>query len=155
LTAGRTGFPGLNELQTKYGEKGFAVIGVQCNQFGLQNNEAEKESLNILKYVRPGDGYEPNFDLYGAVRANGEGAEPLYTWLKEALPEPKESGIDIPGGRYLTDTKPVTLAGEVCGKTDVKWNFEKFLIGKDGQPLARFQPRHDLDDIAAEIEKAL
>mmetsp|Transcript_8625 Transcript_8625/g.27502 ORF Transcript_8625/g.27502 Transcript_8625/m.27502 type:complete len:94 (-) Transcript_8625:512-793(-) len=93
--------------------------------------------------------------MYGAVRANGEGADPLYTWLKEALPEPKESDIPVPGGRYLTDTAPVTLAGTSCNPTDVKWNFEKFLIGKDGTPLARFHPRHDFDDILAEIEKAL
>ena len=61
----------MNKLQSTYGSKGLTVLGFPCNQFGHQENCNNKEILNCLKYVRPGDGFEPNFDLSEKLEVNG------------------------------------------------------------------------------------
>lgn len=101
----------LQALHKKYGKKGLAIIGFPCNQFGKQEPGTEKEIQSFCL-----ENYGVEFDLYSKIDVNGKNATPLY--------------------KYLTaqKTKP-------AGSGKISWNFEKFVIGKDGNIKARFSPR--------------
>lgn len=117
----------LQELHEKYAAKGLAVLAFPCNDFGGQEPAAEAE---IKKFCQ--DRFHVGFDLFSKVAVKGDKACELY--------------------KYLTSEKRgEKLAGEI------KWNFTKFLIGRDGKPIARFEPRTTPDDpkVIAAIEAAL
>jgi len=141
-------FNQMNELTDKYGSKGLSVVGFPCNQFGHQENCSEKEILNTLKYVRPGNGFEPNFDLMSKVEVNGAKAHPLFKYLKEKLPFPSDDHVSLMGNNNFIIWNPVE-------RSDIAWNFEKFLIGPDGLPVKRYSKTYQLKDIAADIEEQL
>ena len=138
----------MNELTEKYGSKGLSVVGFPCNQFGHQENCSEKEILNTLKYVRPGNGFEPNFDLMSKVEVNGANAHPLFKYLKEKLPFPCDDHVSLMGNNNFIIWNPVE-------RSDIAWNFEKFLIGPDGLPVKRYSKKYQLKDLAADIEEQL
>ncbi|KAJ8406793.1 hypothetical protein AAFF_G00297090 [Aldrovandia affinis] len=69
-----------------YGDLNFTVLGFPCNQFGLQAPEGNHETLNVLRYVRPGGGFVPKFPIFGKLEVNGLNEESLFTYLKESLP---------------------------------------------------------------------
>jgi glutathione peroxidase len=113
----------LESLHEKYANKGLAVVGVPCNQFGKQEPGTNEEIVEFCKST-----YNVKFDLLSKVDVNEDTACPLY--------------------KYLTslDTKPT-------GPGKISWNFEKFVIGKNGQVVARFAPRTAPD--APEVIKAI
>jgi hypothetical protein len=74
-------FTQLNTLAEKYGDK-LVILGFPCNQFGHQCYDSDFEMLNHLKHVRPGDGYEPKFQLMTKATVNGADEEPMWTFLK-------------------------------------------------------------------------
>ena len=117
----------LEELHEKYGKEGLSVLGFPCNQFGKQEPGTEAE---IVKFCT--DNYKVQFPLFSKIEVNGSGAAPLY--------------------QYLTalDTKPQ-------GKGKISWNFEKFLVGKSGEVVARFAPNIEPDspEILAVVESEL
>ncbi|MDB4637737.1 MAG: glutathione peroxidase [Planctomycetaceae bacterium] len=117
----------LQGLFESYGPKGLEVIGVPCNQFGSQ----EPGSASDIKEFCT-DNYNVTFDMLAKVDVNGENATPLYQYLTS-----KETNPESPG--------------------PVKWNFEKFLIGKDGKIIARFRTGVKPDDpkVVSAIESAL
>merc|ERR1712232_701379 len=131
---GASNYPQLNDLKTKYGDKGFEVLGFPCNQFGLQENSSENEILPTLKYVRPGGGYEPNFPIFGKVNCNGSDTHPIYKFLREAAPEAPGEGV------FLTDTSPKGLKTSPTSAGEVRWNFEKFLVSKGVATVKRYHP---------------
>uniref|UniRef100_A0A8C1TYA2 Glutathione peroxidase n=1 Tax=Cyprinus carpio TaxID=7962 RepID=A0A8C1TYA2_CYPCA len=98
------------ELQSRYPHR-LVVLGFPCNQFGYQENGSDAEILNSLKYVRPGEGYKPAFTIFEKCIVNGS----------DAHPEPK----------YL-------VWNPIC-RNDISWNFEKFLIGPEGEPFKRYK----------------
>ena len=108
----------LEALHEKFGQKGLSVLGFPCNQFGKQEPGSDAD---IVKFCE--SNYKVKFDMFSKVDVNGESATPLY--------------------KYLTalDAKPK-------GKGKVSWNFEKFLIGRDGHVVARFEPKTAPDDPA-------
>mmetsp|Transcript_10876 Transcript_10876/g.25441 ORF Transcript_10876/g.25441 Transcript_10876/m.25441 type:complete len:110 (+) Transcript_10876:321-650(+) len=77
----------MNSLVEQFGDK-LAVLAIPCNQFGHQTNENDEEFLNTLKYVRPGNGFEPKMDLFAKVNVNGKTADPLFKYVKAAKPIP-------------------------------------------------------------------
>jgi glutathione peroxidase len=109
-------YAGLEKLYDKYKEKGFVVLGFPCNQFGSQEPGSEAEIKEFCTSK-----YDVSFPMFSKVEVNGDGAAPIY--------------------KYLTakDLKP-------AGKGDISWNFEKFLIDRDGQVVARFSPRTKPED---------
>jgi glutathione peroxidase len=119
----------LEALHEKYGDKGLAVLGFPCNQFGGQEPGTEAEVEEFCKST-----YDVQFDLFSKVDVNGEKATPLYKHLTSL------------------ETKPV-------GAGKISWNFEKFVIGKEGDVVARFSPRTSPSDpevikvIEAELAK--
>ena len=122
----------------KYGDA-VNVLGFPCNQFGHQTNEDEAEFLNTLKYVRPGNGFEPKFHVFGKVHVNGKTADPLFKYLRSAQPYPSDPAVDskgtgandadvliLPRGGF--DDTTITLWSPVT-RTDIAWwvGLEKYL----------------------------
>lgn len=114
----------LQALYEKYGDKGFAVLGFPCNQFGKQEPGSAEEIREFCT-----DRYDVTFPMFEKIEVNGDDTAPLYTKLKSFDADPG----------------------------DVKWNFEKFLIGKDGEVVARFRTRVEPDDamVVQSIESEL
>jgi glutathione peroxidase len=117
----------LQAVYKKYRDKGLVVVGFPCNQFGSQEPGSAAEIREFCT-----ENYGVTFDMFDKVEVNGDNACDLY--------------------KYLTslDTKP-----QGAGK--ISWNFEKFLIGRDGEVIARFSPRikPDADEVIKAIEDAL
>jgi glutathione peroxidase len=116
-------YKGLQELQDEYGGDGFAVLGFPCNQFGGQEPGSEAEVKTFCETR-----YGVTFPMFAKIEVNGAGRAPLYAWLTAEETQP-----DGPG--------------------DVKWNFAKFLVGKDGRVRARFDPR--VEPTSPEIRNAI
>jgi glutathione peroxidase len=128
-TASKCGFTpqykGLEALYKEYKGKGLEVLGFPCNQFGAQEPGTEQEIEQFCEL-----NYGVTFPMFAKVDVNGEGAAPLYKYLKAA--------------------KPGLLGSEA-----IKWNFTKFLVDRGGTPLARYAPNDTPESIAGDIEKAL
>ena len=138
----------MNELMDKYCRKGLATLGFPCNQFGHQENCNNSEILNSLKYVRPGNGFVPKIDLFSKVSVNGKDAHPLFVFLKKKLPHPVDDEEHLMGDSKLIIWTPVL-------RSDVSWNFEKFLIDSNGVPFKRYSRNFFTADIARDIEALL
>jgi len=109
-------YTGLERLQQRYADRGFTVLGVPCNQFGGQEPGSAAEIAEFCS-----TSYPVSFPLTEKVAVNGPQRHPLYAEL-----------VQVPDANGYTG--------------DVRWNFEKFLIGPDGAVLARFSPQTDPED---------
>lgn len=107
------------------------VLCFPCNQFGHQENSNGDEIMNALKYVRPGNGFVPKGIMFDKVNVNGDGAHPVFQWLKSRLPTPKDDKESLMGDPKFIIWKPVQ-------RSDISWNFEKFLIDRNGLPVKRY-----------------
>ncbi|GBF97775.1 glutathione peroxidase [Raphidocelis subcapitata] len=136
VTVFNVAYPGLRTLLEKYGPDGFDVVAAPCNQFGGQaplSDEEEREVAYRKFGVR-------TFQIYDHIQVNGPDAHPLYKFLKAALPN------DAPGSQRPLPGMP---PGEIT------WNYTKFLVGRDGAPLARYKPGFDPLDFEADVRLAL
>ncbi|KAF6364498.1 glutathione peroxidase 5 [Rhinolophus ferrumequinum] len=120
-------YPELNTLQEELKPFGLVVLGFPCNQFGKQEPGENSEILPGLKYVRPGGGYVPNFQLFEKGDVNGEKEQKVFTFLKHSCPHPSE----LLGSFKRISWEPIKVH-------DIRWNFEKFLVGPDGVPVMRW-----------------
>ena len=120
-------YEGLQRLQETYGERGFTVLGVPCNQFGGQEPGTAGEIAEFCSAT-----YGVDFPMTEKVEVNGLGRHPLYAGLVTTPDASGHSG-------------------------DIRWNFEKFLIGPDGTVAARFSPQTEpgSDEVVQAIEKTL
>jgi glutathione peroxidase len=118
-------YAGLEALYAKYHERGLEVLGFPCDQFGHQEPGSEAEIKSFCSLT-----YGVTFPMFAKIKVNGPDAEPLYTYLKQSLPG-------------------------ILGLEAIKWNFTKFLVGKDGVPLKRFAPADKPESLAADVESAL
>jgi len=137
----------MNELCEKYGDK-LAVLAFPTNQFGHQENSNGEEIINALKYVRPGNGFEPKCTIFDKVIANGEGAHEVFEYLKAELPLPSDDCTSLMGDPKFIIWKPVK-------RSDIAWNFEKFLIDANGKPYKRYSKGFQTSHVAADIDKLL
>jgi glutathione peroxidase len=128
-TASKCGFTpqynGLQELQEKFKDSGFSVLAFPCNQFGGQEPGSSEEIQEFCTL-----NYGINFPIFEKVDVKGKDAHPLF--------------------KYLTSEKKGLLGSE-----SIKWNFTKFLINKEGKPIARFAPNTTPEKISKEIETLL
>jgi glutathione peroxidase len=128
-TASKCGFTpqydGLEKLYQQYKDRGFEVLGFPCNQFGAQEPGDADEIEQFCKV-----NFGVTFPLMAKVEVNGTKASPLYDWMK-------------------------TSAKGLMGSTSIKWNFTKFLIGRDGKVVKRYGPTDAPAAIARDIEKLL
>mmetsp|Transcript_6373 Transcript_6373/g.13555 ORF Transcript_6373/g.13555 Transcript_6373/m.13555 type:complete len:157 (-) Transcript_6373:214-684(-) len=154
----------MNALKSTYGDD-LAVLGFPCNQFGHQTNENNEEFLNTLKYVRPGNGFEPNFDVFAKVNVNGAQAHPLFRFLRTSIPVPMDPAGDSKGlgcddvhalvlPRENFDSTTITLWSPMS-RTDIAWNFEKFLVDAQGNVVKRYSRFYPTADIATDINELL
>ncbi len=118
-------FAGLEELHKTYAGKGLVVLGFPCNQFGAQDKGSNDEIAEFCQL-----NYGVSFPMMAKIDVNGSDAHPLYQWLS----------AEAPG---------------LLGTKAIKWNFTKFLVGKDGQVLKRYAPTDTPKSMADDIEAAL
>jgi glutathione peroxidase len=117
-------YSGLQKLYRSYRRQGFSVLGFPCDQFG---NQEPGDDAEIAGFCERSFGV--TFPLFSKVEVNGDGAHPLYEWLRSEK-------------------------GGLLGST-IKWNFTKFLVGRDGEVIGRYSPTTKPEKIAGDIEKAL
>jgi glutathione peroxidase len=118
-------FAGLEELWKTYRDRGLVVVGFPSNQFGAQDPGSNDEIASFCSL-----NYGVTFPMMGKVDVNGQNAPPLWKWLT----------AEAPG---------------VLGTRSIKWNFTKFLIGKDGKVIKRFAPNDPPQALKNDIEAAL
>jgi len=137
----------MNQLQETFGDR-LQILAFPCNQFGHQENGTNDEILTNLKHVRPGNGYVPKFPVLGKVEVNGANAHPLFEFLRTSLPVPSDESTMLMGDPKFIIWSPV------C-RNDISWNFEKFLVDKDGVPFKRYSRHFLTTDIKKDIENLL
>jgi glutathione peroxidase len=118
-------YAGLEALYTRLHGDGLTVLGFPCNQFGAQEPGSEAEIGAFCQ-----KNYGVTFPMFAKIEVNGEGAHPLY--------------------KYLKDTKPGLLGTEA-----IKWNFTKFLVDRKGEPVARYAPNTKPEELETPIRKLL
>ena len=118
-------FDGLEKLWKAHGEHGLVVLGFPCNQFGGQDPGSDGEIASFCQM-----NYGVSFPMMSKVEVNGAGADPLYQWL-------------------------VAQAPGIFGTKAIKWNFTKFLVGRDGRVLARYAPTDTPKGLSEDIARAL
>lgn len=137
----------LEALYEKYKAQGFVVLDFPCNQFGEQ---APGTIAEIQEFCTQ---YNVQFPQFDKIEVNGPNALPLYQYLKK---KQKFRGFDK--GHRLSPLLDNMLSRQYPGyeKTpDIKWNFTKFLVDRNGKVIARFEPTADMAKVEAAIEKAL
>jgi len=150
-TASKCGFTpqytGLEELYQSYKDRGFTVIGFPCNQFMEQEPGTDQEISEFCS-VR----YGVTFPLSQKVDVRGENAIPLYQYLTS------QKGFEGFGKGVKAKSMELMLKArykEGYSDAQIKWNFTKFLIDREGNVIARYEPTVEPKDIAADIEKIL
>jgi glutathione peroxidase len=118
-------YAGLEALYRRHKDKGFAVLGFPCDQFGHQEPGDEKEIQRFCSL-----NYDVTFPMYAKIEVNGPGAHPLYRFLKA-----EQKGV--------------------LGSAAIKWNFTKFLIGRDGTVLGRYASKDTPESIEKDVVRAL
>jgi glutathione peroxidase len=118
-------YAGLETLWQDYREQGLVVLGFPCDQFGSQEPGDEEEIKNFCSL-----NFDVSFPMFAKVEVNGEQAHPLWKWLKK-----EKSGL--------------------LGIGAIKWNFSKFLVGRDGKVIKRYAPTDKPESLASDIESAL
>jgi len=128
-TASECGFTpqyaGLEALNQKYRARGLEVLGFPCNQFGAQEPGTAAEIGALCR-----KNYGVSFRMFDKIEVNGPGAHPLYKWLTQAAPG-------------------------ILGTEAIKWNFTKFLLGRDGKVVKRYAPKTEPGAIESDIEAVL
>ena len=118
-------YAGLEALHRKYKDRGLTVLGFPCNQFGGQEPGSAEQIASFCSL-----NYDVTFPVLAKVEVNGDGAHPLFKYLKKEKPG-------------------------LMGLQSIKWNFTKFLIDKTGKPVARYAPADKPESMAADIEKLI
>lgn len=128
-TASACGFTpqlaGLEELWRTYSDRGLVVLGFPCNQFGGQDPGSDEQISEFCSLT-----YDVTFPMFAKVEVNGAGAHPLFAWLRSE-------------------------AKGALGTSRIKWNFTKFLVGRDGTVLGRYGSTTAPAALAPDIEAAL
>ena len=118
-------YEGIENLYKKYKDQGFEVLAFPCNQFAFQEQGTNEEIKKFCDIK-----YGVTFKIFNKIHVNGSKSDPIYQFLKEQSPG-------------------------VAGTTQIKWNFTKFLINRNGEVIERFSPQAEADEIEASIKKLL
>lgn len=118
-------YKGLEALYRQYKDQGFEIIGFPCNQFGAQEPGTNSEIQSFCSLT-----YDVTFPIMSKIDVNGSNTAPIYQFLKKKAPG-------------------------IFGTKNIKWNFTKFLVNKDGTTVKRFAPKVEPKDIEDDIKKAL
>ena len=142
-----------------------------------QENNTDEELLPLLEHVRPGGGFRPDCTLFASLQVNGAAEHPLFTFLKQKLPLPSDLTVSEAVALYksapfhtsrsldrfptvivqpsdVLAEQPATLLWSPLRRSDIAWNFEKFLVNGSGEPVQRFSsavPPLDLQQTIAAL----
>ena len=118
-------YSGLQALNEEYASQGLVVMGFPCDQFGHQEPGEDAEIQQFCETQ-----FAVTFPMFAKIEVNGEHASPLYAWLKSSKPG-------------------------LLGTEAIKWNFTKFLVGRNGDVIKRYAPTDTPESLRADIEQAL
>ncbi len=118
-------YEGLEKVYQQFKDQGLVILGFPCNQFGAQEPGSDSDIQQFCSLT-----YNVSFPVLAKVDVNGENADPLYQHLKSS-------------------------AKGLLGTEAIKWNFTKFLVGKDGKVIHRYAPTTKPEDLVLDIKKAL
>ena len=138
----------LQDMYEKYGEEDFVILDFPCNQFG---NQAPGTDEEIASFCDARFGI--TFPIFSKINVNGKNAFPLFTYLKE---QQGFRGFDLQEeqGAFM-DQMLKKLDPDYASKSDIKWNFTKFLIDREGAVVNRFEPTEDMLDVDQKIRDLL
>lgn len=135
----------LTEIYNKYKDQGFTILDFPCNQFGNQapgTGEEIKEACRLNFLVE--------YPIFEKIDVNGENEDPLYTYIKQEQPFTEITG------KGATKLKlALKVMNRNAKKDDIKWNFTKFLVDREGKVVRRFEPTEDLKDVEQAVMELL
>lgn len=137
-------YEGLQKIYDKYKEKGLEILDFPCNQFFEQAPGSNEEIVNFCKA-----NFGTVFETFAKIEVNGENADELYKFLKKEAPKAVEDSASE-GFYSMLSEKGFTTTGD-----DIKWNFTKFLINKEGDVIERFAPTYEPQRIEEKIKSLL
>ena len=137
-------YEGLESLYREDKDRGLEILGFPCNQFKEQEPGSNQEIQEFCTST-----YDVTFPVFAKIEVNGPDADPLYQWLRAQAPG--DFGPRY-GGFYEAISK---IQPGAEGTNDIKWNFTKFLIGRDGEVIKRYEPPVLPADIKADLENYL
>ena len=139
-------YEGLENLYKKFHEQGLEILDFPCNQFGNQapGSDDEIHEFCTLKY-------NTTFDQFSKIDVNGENESPLYTYIKQESPEEMVDGMK----NKMTMKAIEKISKTAQNENDIKWNFTKFLINKEGNVIYRFSPTYNPEKIEGKIKELL
>ena len=139
-------YEGLEKLYKEYHEKGLEILDFPCNQFGNQAPGNDEEIHQFCQFK-----YNTSFDQFSKIDVNGETESPLYIFIKNEIKED-----EIEGMKNKVAMKAVEKISSTCKKQgDIKWNFTKFLVDREGKVVARFSPTFKPEDMEERVKELL
>lgn len=140
-------YEALERLYRKYQDSGFTILDFPCNQF-MQQAKGDDEEINSFCTAK----YDTTFPRFKKIDVNGPNESPLYTYLKKAIGQREGKG-------NMLMSLIIGLTSRINGKTtkssDIKWNFEKFLVDRNGNVVKRFAPTVTPEKIDSEIKNLI
>ncbi|MBD7912570.1 glutathione peroxidase [Clostridium cibarium] len=137
-------YEGLQKLYDQYKNDGFEILDFPCNQFFEQAPGSDSDIVNFCQL-----NYGTTFETFSKIDVNGENADELYKFLKKEAPKAVEDAASE--GLY---SKLSEMGFSTTGE-DIKWNFTKFLVDKEGSVVARFAPTYEPEKIEEQIKELL
>ena len=136
----------LNQIYADFHDEGFEILDFPCNQFGKQAPGSTEEITEVCrsKWLVP-------YTIFDKIDVNGENAEPLYEYLKDQQPFKGFTGKGAGKMKVLLKA----MDRHYADNNDIKWNFTKFLVDREGNVVERFEPTEDLNDVRAQIKELL
>lgn len=141
-------FDDLQKIYSEYEEKGLEILGFPCNQFGEQELGTSEEATSFCQI-----NYGVKFPIFAKIEVNGDNAHPLFQYLKKQAPF---KGFDENNVQakllkmMIADKNPEWLVGD-----EIKWNFTKFLVDKNGNVLRRYEPTVEMEQVEKDIQQLL
>jgi len=137
-------YEGLEALHRDKKDKGLQILGFPCNQFGGQEPGTDEEIADFCSTT-----FDVTFPIFSKVDVNGDNADPLFTYLRSEAP-----GDFGPDAGFLYDHVAKSRP-EAIGTDEVKWNFTKFLVGRDGEVIKRYEPTVTPEEIRSDLDGIL
>lgn len=139
-------YEGLERLYKEYHDKGLEILDFPCNQFGSQAPGSDDEIHQFCQFK-----YNTSFDQFSKIDVNGENECPLFTYIKS---QKTEDIID--GMKNKIAMKAIDKISTTCKKEgDIKWNFTKFLVDREGNIVKRYSPTYKPEDMEEDIKKLI
>ncbi len=139
-------FDGLEKLNEKYKDKGLVTIGFPCDQFAHQDPGSDSEIEGFCRL-----NYGVTFQIMKKIDVNGKDAHPIFEFLKAQAPTEEYHGLKAKAAATMFKT----ISKSVEKDSDIKWNFTKFLVSRNGKTVKRFAPTTEPEKMEAAIEAAL